>query len=65
MSIINIAPGQCKLLQEYFDLSKTLFSTAEPQVSKSLLKEELEKLKPQLLMKLEVIHTQFTAKLSF
>lgn len=59
--LISIAPAQCKLLQEWLTLSQNLVSTAEPQVSKSLLKEEFEKLKPQLLMKLEVIHTESTA----
>lgn len=54
---LNIAPAQCQLLQEWLITSETLVSDAEPQVSKSLLKEEFQKLKPQLLMKLEAIHT--------
>lgn len=54
---LNIAPAQCQLLQEWLITSETLVSDAKPQVSKSLLKEEFQKLKPQLLMKLEAIHT--------
>lgn len=59
--LISIAPAQCQLLQEWLNLSQNLVSSAEPQVSKSLLKEEFEKLKPQLLIKLDVVHKQSTA----
>jgi hypothetical protein len=36
--------------------SQTLLSDAELQVSKSLLNQEFEKIKSQILMKLERIH---------
>jgi serine/threonine-protein kinase len=54
---LNIAPAQCQLLQEWLITSEILVSDADPQVSKSLLKEEFQKLKPQLLMKLEALHS--------
>jgi serine/threonine-protein kinase len=60
--LLNIAPTQCQLLQEWLIASQTLVSDAPPQVSKTLLKEEFEKLKPQVLMKIQVIstHSQIT-----
>lgn len=56
--VLNIAPTQCQLLQEWLTTSQKLVSAAAPRVSKALLKEEFELLKPQLLMKLEVICTR-------
>jgi len=50
---INIAPAQRPLLQEWFMLSQTLYTTSDTQLSKNLLKQEFEKLKPQILKKLE------------
>lgn len=57
--LLNIAPAQCQLLQEWLITSQTLGSDPKPHVSKSLLKEEFQKLKPQLLMKLELIVPNF------
>jgi serine/threonine-protein kinase len=34
-------------------LSQTLYTTSDTQLSKNLLKQEFEKLKPQILKKLE------------
>ncbi len=50
---VNIAPAQRQLLQEWVMLSQTLVSNADTQFSKNLLKREYEKLKPQILTKLE------------
>ena len=50
---LTIAPAQCQRLQEWARTSQTLIPTAEPQRSKSLLKNEFEKIKPQILLKLE------------
>lgn len=57
---LNIAPAQCKLLQQWAITSQTLVSNAEPQFSKSLLKNEYELLKPQILKKLEGINTDYS-----
>lgn len=54
--LLNIAPAQCQLLQQWATTSQTLVSDADPQVSKCLLKQEFEKIKPQIPMKLEGIH---------
>ncbi len=51
--LLNIAPTQRQLLQEWVMLSRTIFTSADPQFAKNLLKQEYEKLKPQILMKLE------------
>jgi len=49
----SIAPKQCDLLQEWAKNSRTLKGSNKTQVSKQRLKQEFEKLKPKILMKLE------------
>lgn len=51
---LNIAPAQRQLLQEWATLSQTVYSASDPNLSKTLLKQEYEKLKPLILSKLEV-----------
>lgn len=51
--LLNIAPIQRQLLQQWVTLSRTTFTSTDPQLAKNLLKQEYEKLKPQILMKLE------------
>ncbi|MBD2353553.1 serine/threonine protein kinase [Tolypothrix sp. FACHB-123] len=57
----TIAAAQCQKLQEWATSSQVLISAAEPQMSKGLLKREYEKMKPQILAKLEGVntHSQF------
>lgn len=55
---LNIAPAQCQLLQEWIMLGQTLVAANDPQFSKSLLKQEFEKLKPQILTKLEARYSK-------
>lgn len=50
--LLNIAPTQRQLLQQWFLLSQSVTASAGSQFSKSLLKQEYEKLKPQVLSKL-------------
>ena len=50
---VTIDPSQCQLLQDWVKTSKTLISVAPASMSKELLKAEFEKLKPQILKKLE------------
>lgn len=57
IQLSSIAPTQRQRLQEWVTISSTLVSSADPQVSKNLLKNEYEKIKPQILAKLEVIDT--------
>jgi serine/threonine-protein kinase len=54
--LLVIASAQRQLLQEWAMTSQTLVSAADPQLSKNLLKKEFEKIKPQILMKLEGTH---------
>lgn len=49
---ITISPGQCKLFQQWVAMAQTVHSQASANVSKNLLKAELEKLKPKILQKL-------------
>lgn len=49
----TIAPSQCSIMKEWIESSKLLPDTNSSQASKKRLKEELEKLKPRILMKLE------------
>lgn len=53
----SVAFAQRQRLQEWVTMSNTLMSSADPQTSKSLLKSEYEKIKPQILAKLEGIDT--------
>jgi len=64
MLISTIAPAQCQKLQEWATSSKVLGSSAEPQMSKNLLKREYEKIKPMILAKLEGINTNSRFDLS-
>jgi len=49
---VSIAPYQCQLLREWLQMSRSYTSTAAPATTKSLLKVEFERLKPQILQKL-------------
>ncbi|MBC6433582.1 serine/threonine protein kinase [Nostoc sp. HG1] len=60
----SIASAQRQRLQEWVAISNTLMSSADPQMSKSLLKSEYEKIKPQILAKLESIDTDSPYDLS-
>jgi serine/threonine protein kinase len=60
----TIASTQCRRLQEWVAISNTLPSSAQPQISKSYLKAEYEKIKPQILAKLAAINTDSPFDLS-
>ncbi|MBE9054160.1 serine/threonine protein kinase [Nostocales cyanobacterium LEGE 11386] len=62
--ISQIDPAQPQRLQQWVAMSKTLVSSADPQLSKSLLKGEYEKIKPQILAKLAAIVTDSAFNLS-
>ncbi len=51
--LMAIAPLQRQQLQQWVMTSQNLVSVADPQVSKALLRQEFEKLKPQILTKLQ------------
>lgn len=54
--LLTIAPAQRQRLQDWAIASQTLVSNASPMDSKNLLKQEFEKLKPEILGKLEGIY---------
>ncbi len=60
----TIAPAQCKMLTQWANSSHTAVSSGQPQLSKRILKQEFEKLKPKILMKLEAIHTDSPSDIS-
>ncbi|MEA5469710.1 serine/threonine-protein kinase [Spirulina sp. 06S082] len=55
----TIDPEQCKRLLHWADTSKGLRDAGQSTMSKNLLKQEFEKLKPKILMKLEAAQTQY------
>ncbi len=62
--LLAIAPPQRQQLQQWVMNSQNLVSVADPQVSKGLLKREFEKLKPQILTKLQASNINSAFKLT-
>ena len=60
----SIAPAQRQRLLDWVNMSHTLPSSAKPQFSKNLLKAEYQKIKPQILAKLQGINTDSPFDLS-
>ncbi|MBD2384223.1 serine/threonine protein kinase [Cylindrospermum sp. FACHB-282] len=60
----SVAPGQCERLKQWVQTGDIMASSADPQLSKSLLKTEYEKIKPQILAKLETMDTDSPFDLS-
>jgi serine/threonine-protein kinase len=60
----TIAATQCKQLQEWVKMAKVAPPTSRFNFSKSILKSELERLKPQIIMKLKSISTDSGSDLS-
>ncbi|HEY9697165.1 MAG TPA: serine/threonine-protein kinase [Trichocoleus sp.] len=52
----SIAPAQCNLLQDWVRIGQTSRSVPNPGISKDYLKNALEEMKPQILMKLEALY---------
>lgn len=52
----TVAAAQCRLLQEWAMIGQLSRSSPNPTVSKDYLKNALENIKPQILMKLESIY---------
>ncbi|MDY7013629.1 MAG: serine/threonine-protein kinase [Cyanobacteriota bacterium] len=57
--ISTIDSTQCQMLINWANSSQTLRSLAPPQSSKTILKQEYERLKPQIEIKLESVQTDF------
>ena len=49
----TINTGNCKMLQQWANLSQVTRSTGDPKMSKKILKQELEKLKDKILHKVK------------
>lgn len=52
----SIAPNQCKLLQDWATIGQISSFASNPSVTKEHLRGALEKKKPQILMKLEMLY---------
>ncbi|HEY9850313.1 MAG TPA: serine/threonine-protein kinase [Leptolyngbyaceae cyanobacterium] len=50
---VRIAPSQCQLLKQWISTSQSLIPVGSPKMSKELLHNQFEKIKPQILVKLE------------
>jgi eukaryotic-like serine/threonine-protein kinase len=60
----TIAAAQCQMLREWANASQVLTGSSQPQVSKKFLKQEFEKLKPKIRLKLEAVHTDYPSNIS-
>ncbi|MBY5284821.1 serine/threonine-protein kinase [Anabaena sp. PCC 7938] len=60
----SIAPVQCQRLKDWLEASKISTSSADAQVSKTFLKQEYEKIKPQILARLQTMDTDSPFDLS-
>jgi serine/threonine-protein kinase len=58
---VHIDPEQCKRLITWAKTSHTLPDNHQAGMSKNLLRQELEKLKPKILIKLEGVHNSATS----
>ena len=59
----TIAPNQCKLLKEWAQNSQTM-PGGKPQITKRLLKQEFEKLKPKIVAKLANVNPAYAKDVS-
>lgn len=60
----SVASIQCKRLREWLEMSRISTSSTDAQMSKNLLKQEYEKIKPLVLAKLETMDTDSPFDLS-
>ncbi|MDB9313538.1 serine/threonine-protein kinase [Spirulina sp. CS-785/01] len=56
---VHIDPEQCKRLLQWSKTSKGIPDAGQAAMSKRLLKQEFEKLKPKIQMKLEAVQTNY------
>ena len=59
----TIAPNQCKLLKEWAENSQSM-PGGKPQITKRLLKQEFEKLKPKIVAKLANVNPAYAKDIS-
>jgi eukaryotic-like serine/threonine-protein kinase len=60
----TIAEAQCRMLQQWVVASQSVRSTGQSATSKTMLKNELEKLKPKIVMKLEALYSSDNTDIS-
>ncbi|WP_206603225.1 serine/threonine protein kinase [Leptolyngbya ohadii] len=62
---VTIAPAQCQLLNDWAMVGQSSRLPPNPTLSKDLLKQELEKIKPQILRKLEALYSSGSTAFHF
>ncbi|WP_414550361.1 serine/threonine-protein kinase [Anabaena sp. CCY 0017] len=62
--LASIDPAQPQRLQQWIAMSQTFASSAPAHLSKTLLKNEYEKIKPKILAKLETVSTNLSFRTS-
>ncbi len=60
----TINPQNCKMLKQWAEMAQLIPSGGKPQATKQLLKQELEKLKPKILLKMQSFDTSFSTDIS-
>lgn len=60
----TLDPQNCKMLKQWADMGQLIPSGGQPQVTKQHLKQELEKLKPKILLKMQSFGTSFSTDIS-
>lgn len=60
----TVNPQNCKMLKQWADMGQLIPSGGKPQVTKQLLKQELEKLKPKILLKMQSFGTSYASDIS-
>ena len=64
ISTSNIDPQNANMLEKWASIGQSCKTPGNPQASKEILKKELEKLKPKILLKLEAVETNFSGDFS-
>jgi serine/threonine-protein kinase len=60
----TIADAQCRMLQQWVIASQSVRSIGQSATSKTMLKNEMEKLKPKIVMKLESVYSSDNTDIS-
>ncbi|MBE9166589.1 serine/threonine protein kinase [Pleurocapsales cyanobacterium LEGE 06147] len=60
----TINPQNCTMLRQWADMAQLIPSGGKPQVTRQLLKQELEKLKPKILLKMQSFSTSYSTDIS-
>ncbi|MDJ0691648.1 MAG: serine/threonine-protein kinase [Xenococcaceae cyanobacterium MO_188.B32] len=60
----TISPQNQGMLKQWADISQITKGSGHPQMAKQMLKQELENLKPKILLKMEAINPEYSGNIS-